>query len=110
MGVGGAGGNAGETKNQSHASTLAAVQRSLSYSPHAVNNMIANHLQGVDFLVCNTDAQHLSTCLTSNCIQLGREHTKGLGCGANPQAGYHTTLTTLTTLVRSLGDPHLTLV
>ena len=39
---------------------------------NAVSNMIARDLQGVDFMVCNTDAQHLSTCLTDNCVQLGR--------------------------------------
>mmetsp|Transcript_54202 Transcript_54202/g.93370 ORF Transcript_54202/g.93370 Transcript_54202/m.93370 type:complete len:176 (-) Transcript_54202:5-532(-) len=54
---------------------------------NAVNNMISRGLQGVEFLVCNTDAQHLATSLTTNCIQLGRETTQGLGCGANPDAG-----------------------
>ncbi|KAF0694868.1 Aste57867_14268 [Aphanomyces stellatus] len=54
---------------------------------NAVNNMIARGLQGVDFLVCNTDAQHLKTTLTENRIQMGSELTGGLGCGANPEAG-----------------------
>ena len=49
--------------------------------------MIARNLQGVDFLVCNTDAQHLATSLTENTLQLGRDTTQGLGCGANPDAG-----------------------
>eukprot|EP00953_Heterococcus_sp_UTEX-ZZ885_P019515 10897-Heterococcus_DN1.PRE.1 len=39
---------------------------------NAVNNMIARNLHGVEFLVCNTDAQHLSTCLTENRLQLGK--------------------------------------
>ncbi|OQR96013.1 cell division protein ftsZ [Thraustotheca clavata] len=54
---------------------------------NAVNNMIARGLKGVDFLVCNTDAQHLKTTLTENRIQMGSELTGGLGCGANPEAG-----------------------
>lgn len=53
----------------------------------AVSNMIARKLKGVEFLVCNTDAQHLSTTLTDNRLQLGRNVTEGLGCGANPDAG-----------------------
>ena len=40
--------------------------------------------EGVEFLVCNTDAQHLATTLTDNRVQLGAEVTGGLGCGANP--------------------------
>ncbi|KAJ0408479.1 hypothetical protein P43SY_006409 [Pythium insidiosum] len=54
---------------------------------NAVNNMIARGLQGVEFLVCNTDAQHLRTTLTDNRVQMGPELTGGLGCGANPDVG-----------------------
>mmetsp|Transcript_29592 Transcript_29592/g.41959 ORF Transcript_29592/g.41959 Transcript_29592/m.41959 type:complete len:218 (-) Transcript_29592:994-1647(-) len=54
---------------------------------NALNNMIAKGLQGVDFLALNTDAQHLSTTLTDQRLQLGLELTRGLGCGANPDAG-----------------------
>jgi len=54
---------------------------------NAVNNMIARNLQGVDFLALNTDAQHLSTTLTDNRLQIGTSLTSGLGCGANPDAG-----------------------
>ncbi|KAF1335461.1 Cell division protein ftsz, partial [Globisporangium splendens] len=54
---------------------------------NAVNNMIARGLQGVEFLVCNTDAQHLRTTLTENRVQMGPELTGGLGCGANPEVG-----------------------
>lgn len=49
--------------------------------------MIARNLKGVEFMVCNTDAQHLSTTLTDNRLQLGRNVTEGLGCGANPDLG-----------------------
>lgn len=54
---------------------------------NAVNNMIAKKLQGVDFLALNTDAQHLSTALTDERVQMGVELTRGLGAGANPDAG-----------------------
>jgi cell division protein FtsZ len=54
---------------------------------NALNNMIAKELNGVDFLALNTDAQHLSSTLTDQRLQLGVELTKGLGCGANPDAG-----------------------
>jgi cell division protein FtsZ len=54
---------------------------------NAINNMISKELQGVDFLALNTDAQHLSTTLTDQRLQLGVELTRGLGCGANPDAG-----------------------
>lgn len=50
--------------------------------------MIARGLQGVEFLVCNTDAQHLRTTLTENRVQMGPDLTGGLGCGANPEVGY----------------------
>ncbi|RLN88218.1 hypothetical protein BBJ28_00008524 [Nothophytophthora sp. Chile5] len=49
--------------------------------------MIARGLQGVEFLVCNTDAQHLRTTLTENRVQMAPELTGGLGCGANPDVG-----------------------
>ena len=54
---------------------------------NAVNNMIARGLVGVDFVCANTDAQHLATTLAENKLQLGREATQGLGCGANPESG-----------------------
>jgi len=54
---------------------------------NALNNMIAKELHGVDFLALNTDAQHLSTSLTDQRLQMGIELTRGLGAGANPDAG-----------------------
>lgn len=54
---------------------------------NAINNMIARGLTGVDFICTNTDAQHLSTVLTDKRIQIGRNITQGLGCGANPDVG-----------------------
>ncbi len=54
---------------------------------NAVNNMIESGLEGVDFVVANTDAQQLSLSLASQRIQLGVRVTQGLGAGANPNAG-----------------------
>jgi cell division protein FtsZ len=54
---------------------------------NAVNNMIARGLTGVQFLVCNTDAQALSQSMTEQRVQLGRTLTRGLGAGARPDIG-----------------------
>ena len=54
---------------------------------NAVNNMIASQLEGVNFVVANTDAQALDNSLTERTIQLGAGITKGLGAGANPEVG-----------------------
>ena len=54
---------------------------------NAVNNMITTHLDGVDFLVCNTDSQALAGSAAEHVVQLGRTVTGGLGAGANPSVG-----------------------
>jgi len=54
---------------------------------NAVNNMITSHLEGVEFVVANTDSQALSHCLTERRIQLGSAITHGLGAGARPEVG-----------------------
>ena len=54
---------------------------------NAVNNMIAKNLEGVDFVVANTDAQALAHSSASKKIQLGLEITQGLGAGACPEIG-----------------------
>ncbi|WP_374764348.1 cell division protein FtsZ [Yunchengibacter salinarum] len=54
---------------------------------NAVNNMILSSLQGVDFVVANTDAQALANSEADNRIQLGVEITQGLGAGAQPSVG-----------------------
>jgi len=54
---------------------------------NAVNNMITSHLEGVEFVACNTDAQALANCLTDRKIQLGHAITHGLGAGARPEVG-----------------------
>ena len=54
---------------------------------NAVNRMIAADVQGVDFLVANTDAQALQASKAPVKIQLGAKLTKGLGSGGNPEIG-----------------------
>lgn len=54
---------------------------------NAVNNMISKNLEGVDFIVANTDAQALAHSAAGKKIQLGLEITQGLGAGARPEIG-----------------------
>ena len=54
---------------------------------NAVNNMIAAGLQGVEFVVANTDAQALSSSKASRKIQMGVQVTEGLGAGSQPEIG-----------------------
>ena len=55
---------------------------------NAVNNMIAANLEGVDFVIANTDAQALESAQTDRVIQLGINVTRGLGAGAKPAIGF----------------------
>lgn len=54
---------------------------------NAVNNMIHSNLEGVEFIVANTDAQALAKSLAPNRIQIGETVTRGLGAGAKPDIG-----------------------
>src|SRR3569623_1817516 len=54
---------------------------------NAVNNMIRAQLEGVEFLIANTDAQALQGSMCERRIQLGQSATKGLGAGARPDVG-----------------------
>lgn len=54
---------------------------------NAVNYMFQQGIEGVDFVVCNTDAQALNSSPVPNKIQLGQAITEGLGAGANPEVG-----------------------
>ena len=54
---------------------------------NAVNNMIEAGLEGVEFVVANTDAQQLAFSKTDRRIQLGVQVTQGLGAGAHPEIG-----------------------
>ena len=54
---------------------------------NAVNRMIEEGIQGVEFVCINTDKQHLMSCKASTTMQIGEKLTKGLGAGANPEVG-----------------------
>jgi cell division protein FtsZ len=54
---------------------------------NAVKHMIANQIEGVDFICANTDAQALNDIDSKTRLQLGGDITKGLGAGANPMVG-----------------------
>src|SRR5215470_8027761 len=54
---------------------------------NAVNTMISGNLDGVEFVVANTDMQALEANMAPHKIQLGNALTKGLGAGANPEIG-----------------------
>ena len=54
---------------------------------NAVNRMVDEGMKGVEFYVANTDLQVLNVSPVVNRIELGREVTKGLGAGANPEMG-----------------------
>jgi len=82
LGVGGAGGN-------------------------AVNNMIQSELQGVDFVVANTDAQALKQSLADNRIQLGAELTEGLGAGSKPQIGAEAAVEAIEEITSHLKGVHM---
>jgi cell division protein FtsZ len=59
---------------------------------NAINMMISYNLNGVDFIVANTDAQALAASKSPMKIQLGREITKGLGAGSDPDVGKRSAL------------------
>ncbi len=85
LGVGGAGGN-------------------------AVNNMIASKLEGVEFLVANTDAQALAGSKAETRVQLGANVTEGQGAGAQPDVGKAAAEETLEEIMEHLRDSHMVFI
>ncbi|HEU0161808.1 MAG TPA: cell division protein FtsZ [Rhizomicrobium sp.] len=85
LGVGGAGGN-------------------------AVNNMIEAGLEGVDFVVANTDAQALAQSKASRRIQLGAATTEGLGAGAQPDVGARGAEESLEEIMEQLSGAHMVFI
>jgi cell division protein FtsZ len=85
LGVGGAGGN-------------------------AVNNMISLQLQGVNFVVANTDAQALKNSKAGQVIQLGEKLTKGLGAGSSPDVGSKAALESAQDIVDNLLDSNMVFI
>src|ERR1700744_1976591 len=85
LGVGGAGGN-------------------------AVNNMIAAKLEGVDFVVANTDAQALAKSKAERRIQIGARITEGLGAGARPDVGRAAAEESLDEILEQLSGSHMVFI
>jgi cell division protein FtsZ len=69
---------------------------------NAVNHMFAQNIEGVDFIICNTDAQAIAQSKVPNKIQLGPHLTQGLGAGANPLIGRQATEESLEEIKRIL--------
>ncbi|WP_395463134.1 cell division protein FtsZ [Wolbachia endosymbiont of Cantharis cryptica] len=74
---------------------------------NAVNNMIQSNLQGVNFVVANTDAQALEKSLCDKKIQLGINLTKGLGAGALPDVGKGAAEESIDEIMEHIKDSHM---
>jgi cell division protein FtsZ len=74
---------------------------------NAVDNMIAGNLQGVEFIVANTDAQQLMHSRADRRIQLGPHITQGLGAGAKPDIGRAAAEEAADELMRQLDGAHM---
>ena len=69
---------------------------------NAVNHMFSQNIEGVNFIICNTDAQAIALSKVPNKIQLGPHLTQGLGAGANPAIGRQATEESLEEIKRIL--------
>src|SRR3954466_14754749 len=69
---------------------------------NAVNHMFSPNIEGVNFIICNTDAQAIALSKVPNRIQLGPHLTQGLGAGANPSIGRQATEESLEEIKRIL--------
>ncbi|MCK0180322.1 cell division protein FtsZ [Flavobacteriaceae bacterium S0862] len=69
---------------------------------NAINHMFQQGIKGVDFVICNTDAQALNNSGVPNKIQLGVSLTEGLGAGANPEIGEQAAVESLEDIKRML--------
>ena len=69
---------------------------------NAVNYMFSQDIDGVNFVICNTDAQAIALSHVPNKVQLGPHLTQGLGAGANPEIGRQATEESLEEIKRIL--------
>lgn len=74
---------------------------------NAIANMIEADVQGVDFIVANTDAQALNSSIAENRVQLGPEITQGLGAGSRPEVGKAAAEETVETIEKILDGAHM---
>jgi len=77
---------------------------------NAIANMIGAGIEGVDFVVVNTDAQALNNSIADTRIQLGPAITQGLGAGARPEVGRAAAEETLPDLERALEGVHMVFI
>jgi cell division protein FtsZ len=77
---------------------------------NAVNNMIRSNLEGVDFVVCNTDSQALSQSLAERKIQMGLSTTEGLGAGSRPEIGAAAAEEALDEIQHHLNGTHMVFI
>jgi len=77
---------------------------------NAVNNMINLGLEGVEFVVANTDAQALTISRAERVIQLGAAATQGLGAGSHPEVGSAAAEECLDEILDHIGDSHMVFI
>jgi len=77
---------------------------------NAVNNMISSQLEGVEFVVANTDAQALAQNLAERSIQLGPGITHGLGAGSRPDIGRAAAEEAMDDLMEALTAAHMVFI
>ncbi|MEG8099039.1 cell division protein FtsZ [Candidatus Liberibacter brunswickensis] len=77
---------------------------------NAVNNMVSSGLQGVDFIVANTDAQALMMSKAEHVIQLGSGITEGLGAGSHPEVGRAAAEECIDEITKTLDKTHMCFV
>ena len=77
---------------------------------NAVNNMIDANLEGVDFLVANTDGQSLAHSMASRKLQLGTSLTGGLGAGSKPEVGRKAAEESLDDVLAELADSNMVFI
>ncbi|WP_282132111.1 cell division protein FtsZ [Cellulophaga baltica] len=70
---------------------------------NAINHMYMAGINGVDFIICNTDSQALDNSTVPNKIQLGVSLTEGLGAGANPEVGEQSAIESMEEIKNMLG-------
>ena len=77
---------------------------------NAVNHMLKHVVEGVEFVVANTDAQAMKVIPADRALQLGGDITKGLGAGANPDVGRNAALEDRDALAAGLVDTDMVFV
>src|SRR5574344_196975 len=71
---------------------------------NALKHMSERGIHGVDFVICNTDAQTLNSNPVSNKVQLGVSITEGLGAGADPEVGEKAAIESIDDIKSALGQ------